>query len=309
MGYLRVLFLDLYYFYYIINDLPNAVPDGTIKLFADDSNLFVSDHDLVRLEVKTNKCLTEMQHWFTLNGLTINASKTSYTIFSRSTNKIHKFNFTLTISNQVISRTNNVKYLGVFLDSTFSWKPHIDYIYNKLLKFVPLFYRARKIVTRPALKNLYFAFVYPLLNSGIELYVSGSSNYVSKLHIINNKILRILQFKDIRTPIIELYNNYNTLDLYHLFRYKLLLFVHKWFYYKNNLPLRFANYFSVKQTLTGYNTRYPYDLYVIQCKSNLFRSSFKFQCIILWNALPEELRSIPSHSIFSIKLKSLLSAL
>ena len=70
-----------------INDLPNAVTEGIVKLFADDSNLFLSDCDLSRLEYKANLSLQQLQDWFTANGLTINPSKTTYTVFTRFKNR------------------------------------------------------------------------------------------------------------------------------------------------------------------------------------------------------------------------------
>ena len=41
-----------------INDLPNSVPGGKIKLFADDTNLFVSVKTTNELESKVNSYLS-----------------------------------------------------------------------------------------------------------------------------------------------------------------------------------------------------------------------------------------------------------
>jgi len=73
---------------------------------------------------------------------------------------------------------------------------------------------------------LYFAFVYPHLLYGIEIYGNTCKSHISKLEILNNKILRILQNKSIRTPVIELYKSYDTLSLSNLHDYQILLFVH-----------------------------------------------------------------------------------
>jgi len=43
------------------------------------------------------------------------------------------------------------------------------------------------------LKMLYFAFVFPHLLYGIELYGNTHQSHLSKLVKLNNKILRILQ--------------------------------------------------------------------------------------------------------------------
>ena len=53
---------------------------------------------------------------------------------------------------------------------------------------------------------------------------------------LNNKILRILQNKSIRTPVIELYKSYDTLSPSQLHDYQILLFVHKILYHADKLP-------------------------------------------------------------------------
>ena len=58
-----------------INDLPNSVLDGILKLFADDSNIFITDSNLRNLELRANRCLDEASRWFSCNKLTINAQK------------------------------------------------------------------------------------------------------------------------------------------------------------------------------------------------------------------------------------------
>ena len=46
---------------------------------------------------------------------------------------------------------------------------------------------------------LYFAFVYPHVLYGIEIYANTNSTYLTKLNTLNNKILRILQNQSRKT--------------------------------------------------------------------------------------------------------------
>ena len=94
-----------------------------------------------------------------------------------------------------------LKYLGVIIDIELTWKAHIDYVYSKLLKFIGIF-------CFNVLKSLYFAFVDPHLLYGIEVYGNSSLSHLNKLIIFNNKLLRIVQNKSLRTPVIELYRNF-----------------------------------------------------------------------------------------------------
>jgi len=40
-----------------------------------------------------------------------------------------------------LQKVNCCKYLGIFIDCYMKWSEHIDYIYNKLIKFVGIFYK------------------------------------------------------------------------------------------------------------------------------------------------------------------------
>jgi len=46
------------------------------------------------------------------------------------------------------------------------------------------------------------------------------------LHILNNKLLRILQQQAPLTPIYQLYNTFNTLSIHLLYKQKILQLVH-----------------------------------------------------------------------------------
>jgi len=64
------------------------------------------------------------------------------------------------------------------------------------------------------LKLPYFAFVYPHLQYGIEIYGNTYHTYLSKHEKLNNKILRILQNKSLTSHIIDLHKNYDTLPVF-----------------------------------------------------------------------------------------------
>jgi len=75
----------------------------------------------------------------------------------------------------------------------------------------------------------------------VEIYGNTYSCYLSKTEKLNNKILRILQNKSLRTHIIDLYKFYNTLPLSLLHTYQILLFVHKFIHHTHTLPEAFSS--------------------------------------------------------------------
>jgi len=59
-----------------INDLSINIMGSKIVLFADDTNILVSDGNINNLQYKLNYVMTELQTWFTLNSLVIYVEKT-----------------------------------------------------------------------------------------------------------------------------------------------------------------------------------------------------------------------------------------
>jgi len=53
----------------------------------------------------------------------------------------------LVINNIEIERVRSCKYLSIYIDDELNWHVHIDYIFNKLLKFTGVFYKLLSIHT------------------------------------------------------------------------------------------------------------------------------------------------------------------
>ena len=62
----------------------------------------------------------------------------------------------------------------------------------KLQKFIGVFKGLGTYFHKSALE-LYFAFVYPHLLNGIEIYANTGSTHLDKLQELNNKTLRVVQ--------------------------------------------------------------------------------------------------------------------
>jgi len=67
---------------------------------------------------------------------------------------------TLHINGKAIQNVNCCKYLGIMIDNDMKWKTHIDYINNKLIKFVSIFDKIRTKLCNNILRMIYFAFVH-----------------------------------------------------------------------------------------------------------------------------------------------------
>ena len=102
----------------------------------------------------------------------------------------------------------------MYVDEKLSWINHVDFIKNKLLKFTGIFYKMRSILPFTSYgKQLYFALVHLHIVNGVELYANTNDSYIDPLVKMNNIILRILQNKKLKSPVIDLYKSFNTLPV------------------------------------------------------------------------------------------------
>ena len=133
-------------------------------MVADDTNLFLSEKNIRELFQQTNKELKSVSTWFKANKLSIIIDKIKWTIFYPTSKK--RFMPTefpeLFIDGITLERVT--KFLGVIIDENVTWKAHINTISTKISKSIGILYRARLIIPRKQLNQLYFSFVLSYLN-------------------------------------------------------------------------------------------------------------------------------------------------
>jgi hypothetical protein len=77
-----------------------------------------------------SKIAQDMNKWFTTNLLSPNADKSQHKQFVTKTSSLMYLH--LMCKDKETAKTFNIKFLGLTLDNTFSWKNHIDAIVPKL---------------------------------------------------------------------------------------------------------------------------------------------------------------------------------
>jgi hypothetical protein len=283
-----------------LNDLPNCLQHSDIRLFADDANNFTCNSNLQLLRTHAEADLKNISEWMTANKLTINISKTNFTIFSPAIKSPFLFNIfnELKYDKYTFYRVHNVTYLGVIIDDKLTWKNHIEHISKKLRQLTSIFYKVRKKVPAKLLRNLYFAMAYCTIQYAVEVYANTNKTNLSCLQVLNNRILRILQFKSIYTNVSDLYTNYNTLPIQCLHEFKLCMFVFKYLYYPNLLPDSFKNYFTLNLNVHNYNTRRSTNIHLTRFHTSFGKRKLHYHAAVLWNNLPLKLQTFQSFANF-----------
>jgi len=95
-----------------VNDIGNGLPFKTVKLYADDTNFFIFNIDVVTLSITANEYLFHLSQWFIANRLSLNLDKICFVTFV--THQEHDFD--IKIGNIKIINVSHCRYLGVYIN-------------------------------------------------------------------------------------------------------------------------------------------------------------------------------------------------
>ena len=101
-----------------INDLLNAAPSLNYILYADDTNIFCTDPEVLSQE------LNKIENWCLANKLVLNYTKTFQVIFKSPGKAICAEEHVVRLSTHTLELKNKTKFLGIVLDSKITFKSH-----------------------------------------------------------------------------------------------------------------------------------------------------------------------------------------
>ena len=102
----------------------------------------------------------------------------------------------LFIDDTTLKRETVTKFLGVFNNENVTWKAHINTISTKISKSIGILYRARLIIRRKHLNQLYFSFVHSYFSYANFAWSSTQKTKLSTLYCQQKLSIRSLRFKD-----------------------------------------------------------------------------------------------------------------
>ena len=170
---------------------PNIVPQALITLVERITKFLDQNNIIISLFIDLKKAMI----WFKSNKLSLNTQKTFYMVFHRARLKtIGNSSMDIIMDNQVLTKVNSTKYLGIIVDHKLNWIDHITYVKAKISKGIGIMYKARKYLNKNTLKNLYHAYIYPYLTYCVEAWGCASKCHLNSLFLLQKKILRIMTF-------------------------------------------------------------------------------------------------------------------
>ena len=267
-------------FLLMINDLPTHVSAKTI-LYADDTTFFNANLDFNQLNKVTESTQSLATLWFRANGFLLNESKTQELLFSLRDKPCTKNN-------------DDIKFLGIVVDSQLTWKPHIKYVSGKLSRVIYLLKNLKNHVPISYVRTAYFAFFQSIISYGILLW--GNSAYVNDILLLQKKAVRIITGSSCVAHCKPLFINLGVMTVTNLYIYHLLM------YTKNRSPE-----LDHRRDIHSYNTRNRNRIDIQYNRLSKTCNSFDVLGLKLFNKIPHRWCDKPL-DIFKSKLYEFLVA-
>lgn len=259
-----------------VNDLPRALTHDCV-LFADDTTIILDCKNRNTYEAEINKTLDDVIKWLDANKLKINIEKTKLINFK--TYKSKNTHLNVAYKNSLIQQIQSAKFLGITLDTHFSWKEHINSLCKKINKFVFALRKVKDVTSRQTSLMVYHAYICSIIRYGIVVW--GNSSEIMRVFIAQKKCIRALFGMEWSESCRAVFKSKNLLTVPSIYIYEVAKFVK----YHNYLFVTNDN--THKRSITNLPLKMPVP------KLELYRKSCAYMVPLIFNCLPKEIIDLP----------------
>ena len=205
------------------------------------------------------------------------------------------------MNNQEISEVNSTKFLEVILTNQLNWKNHLDHICTKIAKNIGIILKARHVFEKHTWLSLYYSLIYPYLTYFIQVWGATYQSHLSKMMILQKKIVRIIHGVPPRTHTEPLILVLNVLKVSDLYRYNIALFMYK---LNNSMLPDIFPMFVHNYEIHNYETRQLKQFHILMCHTNITKMAIKYQGTLIWNDISSKVEVNCSVGTFKKRAKT-----
>ena len=109
-----------------------------------------------------------------------------------------KHQVTIKIQKIALCQKTHIKYLGVIIDSTLSWKHQIKNITCKISRAIGIMYKLRPFLNSTMMKNIYYSIIYSHIVYARQVWGSAGKIETDKILVLQKRTIRLISNKDKR---------------------------------------------------------------------------------------------------------------
>ena len=233
----------------------------------------------------------------------LSIEKTNYCVFSPKRNM--DCNKTKIQIGGDISRTASINYIGLTIDENLSWTPHIKDLGSRIVSHASLFSKLRHLLPKECLLAIYHSFVQSKIDCGLEIWGDAAAKDLTTLLTYQNRILKILLFKDFSYRTNALHREGGLLKICDQYELKNLKIMHHLVYRPETLPQSIRNICQLSSLTATRNLRDKLLFNRTKTSSKWGDRAFSNKGPLLWNRLALSEKAIDSQNSFRKTLKEL----
>ena len=268
-----------------INDLHYSMKYSIASHFADDTCITFSAKKIKTVETVLNCDLKILSDWLKANRLSLNVNKSKLILFKSKRKIILDNSFSIKLNGLRLETTDNVKYLGLYLDKNLSFDYHINQLSKKLSRANGILAKLRHFTSKDTLISVYYSIFYSHLLYGCPVWSLSSKNNLQTISVLQKKCLRIMDFAPFNSHTNKLFFDNKILKLEDVIKSQILKLV---FDFKHkNLPDELSNLFKLNSEINKYCTRNVSNegLFIPKIKTKNFGlNSLKYAAPTTWNS-------------------------
>jgi hypothetical protein len=175
-----------------INDITDCLSNSKALLYADDTKIFKVIKTYADCTLLQNDLLS-FETYCARNNLFLNNDKCSVITFTRKTEPIlYPYN----LCGVILARQDNMRDLGVTMDTKFTFIPHIDNVLNRAYKQLGFILRVAKPFRRPlTYKLLYNSYVRSRLEFASVVWNPCYDVHKGRIERLQKKFIKALEYR------------------------------------------------------------------------------------------------------------------
>ncbi len=176
------------FFLAYINDIVSAV-NSNIRLFADDTSLYIIVEDPITASTTLNNDLASIHSWSQSWLVSFNPEKNESIIFSRKRRKPQ--HPPLIMNSLNIEEVDTHKHLGLTQSSDAKWNAHISITLTKAWRLIGILRSLKFFLNRSCLEKMYFSLIRPTLKYSDVVWDNCSEYLKQELESVQVEAVRI----------------------------------------------------------------------------------------------------------------------
>ena len=288
-------------------------PDLQLSSFADDHSVRksfkASDREEEENTVEqTEACMLSIKNWMDEMRLKMNPSKTEFIYFGFNRQLAKCTTQELKVAGDLIPRTDLIRYLGVWLDAGLNYKHHIKKKCQASMANFIWIRSIRHLIDSDTTAGLCLSLCISHLDYCNSLLYGIPQSSLKKMQRVQNMCARLVLRKKKKDSATACLRELHWLPVKYRIQHKILTLTHKCYH---NIGPAYIQQLIVKHHARREGLRSgsgQQDLLVIpRIHSRTFADrSFAVAAPLLWNALPNNIRSCGDLLTFKKKLKTYL---